>query len=356
MKILDGYIGKTIVFNIILVMIVLIALYTVISFAGEFGKIGHENYTILLAVKYTLLRVPAQIYEFFPLASLLGALLGLGGLANKSELVVIRSAGVSIFQVAVSIIKAALLVMLIAIMIGEFVAPPAKQYAQQLRVNALAAKVSLNTAYGLWVRDGENFVHVEKVDNQGHLIGISVYNLDEQQRMRKVIHARSAEYYNDGWHLQEVKKSAFEQDKVTTEVLPELTGVNLLAPDIIKIVTVEPDMLSILNLADYIKYLRDNGLDSGRYRLSFWNKLVMPFTILVMIMIAIPFVFGSMRATSTGARILVGFLVGISFFIINRISGEAGLVYHIHAAIGASFPTIIVFAVVAWMFRRVGRT
>lgn len=352
MRILDKYIGRTIVINVIFVMAVLVALSGVISFAGEFGSIGRANYTIWLAIEYTLLRIPTQIYEFFPLASLLGALLGLGALANRSELIIIRSAGVSLPRIAFSIMKAAFLLMLLAAIIGEFIAPPAKQYAQKLRVKAMASQISLNTEYGLWVRDGRNFVHVERVDNEGRLIGIYLYNFDERLRLQAVTHAISAEYHDDGWLLKGVKKSFMGDQIITTTSLPEMTGVDLLPPDVIKIVTVEPDMLSMFHLVEYIQYLYDNGLDSTRYNLAFWNKLIAPLTIAIMIMIAIPFVFGSLRTTSVGGRILLGFLIGVGFFILNRLTGQAGLVYHIHPAISASTPTFVVFIIVIWMFRR----
>ncbi|UCE89761.1 MAG: LPS export ABC transporter permease LptG [Pseudomonadota bacterium] len=352
MVILDNYIGRAVIVSVLGVLTVLVALFSVISFAGEFDEIGNHQYTVWGAMLYVLLRVPNQVYESFPLASLLGAMLGLGALASRSELVVVRTSGVSMLRIVGSIARAALVLVIVALLIGEVVAPPALEYAQQMRLRALSSQVSVNTAYGLWVRDGQNFVHVQRVDDAGRLEGVSLYALDDQQRMTSILQAGSAEHRDGAWVLNNVRRSRIDKDEVRTEAVSELARDDLMPPDVIATVSISPEVLSLWRLRDYIGYLNDNELDAAPYELAFWSKVTMPLTIGVMVLIAVPFVLGSMRNISVGRRVVIGFFAGLGFFILNRIVGQAGLVYDIHPLLSATLPTVVVMVGAILLMRR----
>ncbi|VAW91617.1 hypothetical protein MNBD_GAMMA22-2781 [hydrothermal vent metagenome] len=353
MVILDKYIRKVVVSNIAIVILVLTSLFAVINFSGEFNKIGQGNYTIWLAVQYTLLTLPTQAYEFIPVATLLGVMIGMGALANRSELIVIRASGVTLNRIIISVLKSAFIVILIGFLIGEFVAPSSKQYGQQLWLKALNRNASLNTNSGLWMRDADKYVHVQSVSTSGKLSGIEIFTFDENNAMKLATSAESATYStDDGWLLNNVKKSFIENDKVSVQFLKVLQLDNLLPPDVIKIVSIEPAMLSVWRLYQYIKYLKSNGLDSSQYELSFWNKVVIPLSIFAMVMLAMPFIFGMGRGTSTGKRIVIGFLLGVAFFIGNRLMGQAGIANNIHPIFSAFTPSILIILVSSWVLHR----
>ncbi|MFV2059252.1 MAG: LPS export ABC transporter permease LptG [Gammaproteobacteria bacterium] len=353
MVILDKYIRKIVVGNILAVITVLISLFAVISFSGEFSKIGQGNYTILLAVKYTLLKLPTQAYELVPVASLLGVMLGMGGLANRSELIIIRASGVTLNRIAFSVLKAAFIVILLGFLIGEFVAPNAKQYGQQLWLKALNRNASLNTHSGLWMRDGDKYVHVQSVSTSGTLQGIEIFTFDENHNIKLASSAESATYDKDtGWQINNVKKSFIDMEGIKTESYKVLYLDNLLPPDIIKIVSIKPSMLSVWRLYQYIKYLKSNGLNSLQYELSFWNKVAIPISIFAMVMLAIPLIFGLGRGASTGKRIVIGFLIGIAFFIGNRLIGQASIANNIHPIFSAFAPSIFIIMGSYWVLHR----
>jgi len=354
MIILDQYIRKIVVGNIAIVLTVLISLFAVINFSGEFNKIGQGNYTIWLAIQYTLLTLPTQAYEFIPVASLLGVMIGMGALANRSELIIIRASGITLNRITISVLKAAILVIIFGFIIGEFIAPSSKQYGQQLWLKALNKNASLNTHSGLWMRDGDKYVHVQSVDTSGKLSGIGIFTFDDNYNLKLATSAESATYdADDGWILINVKKSFINSKEIKVESLAVLQMDNLLPPDVIKIVSIEPAMLSVWRLYQYIKYLKSNGLDSSQYELSFWNKIVIPLSIFAMVMLAMPFIFGLGRTTSTGKRIVVGFLLGIAFFIGNRLIGQAGIANNIHPIFSAFTPSVLTIFVSAWVLHRI---
>ena len=352
MRILDRYIGQAVLVSIVSVMVVLAALFILISFANEFEKIGRADYTVWQAVMYVLLHIPKNIYEIFPMAALLGTMLGLGALSKKSELVIIRAAGVSRMRISLAVIKSAAMLIVLVVIIGETIAPPALEYASQARLKALASQLSLNTDYGLWARDGNTFIHVRNVEHDGRLVDINLYTLNDAGSLDKQLHADTARYTGEVWLMKNVTESHISHSGIQQRMMPQLDWQTLMDPELVGIVSLEPTNLAIWKLLDYIQYLRSNGLESKQYELAMWNKLIAPFTILAMVLLAVPFVFRSQRQTSIGLQIVVGFLVGIVFYIVSRLAGQIGLVYDLMPAISASLPTLLVFALAAWQFQR----
>lgn len=352
MNLLERYIGRAVAGGVLSVIAVLGILFTVIDFIDEFDQIGRHQYTLWQAFIYSLLKTPERIYQVFPLATLLGSMIGLGALSRNSELIVIRSSGVSLLRLVAAIMKTALVLVVAAILIGEVVAPPVQQYANLKRVQALSAEISLNTEYGLWARDSETFIHVRRVTSSGQLQGIALYQFDKQ-KLKKVISAKDADYVDKHWLLNKVTITQIEKNRITNKYAKQMPWGSLLDPQLVNVVTVKPEMLPIWKLGSYIDYLRINGLDASQYQLAFWGKLVMPLTILAMVLIAIPFVFVSQRQTPIGKQILIGFLVGISFFILNKLSGQMGIVYQLHPLLVVILPTLTMMFIGVMMLRRV---
>jgi len=356
MVILDRYIGKTMVAGVLAVMLVMITLYSLISFAGETNSIGRANYDVWHAIIYTLLNIPHRIYLMFPTIILLGTILSLGVLAGNSELIAMRAAGMSIMRITFSVLKTGIILAAIIIIVGEFIAPPAVQYAKLKRLSAMDEKISLNTDYGLWARDGKNYIHirrVEKDEDLSRLVGINIYIYNDQHNLIQTLAAPFAEYVGDHWKLYEVVKRDIYKDRIEQKFIPSMDWVSLLKPEVVDVVSINPDYLSIISLRSYIEYLKSTKQDSKKYELSFWTKIIAPVTVAAMIILAVPFVFGSLRNVGAGQRILVGFLIGLGFFIFSRLIGNVGLVYTEHPWIAAISPTLVVLVIGIFLLRRV---
>ena len=342
MKILDRYIALAILNGVLLMTIILGALYAVIIFASESGNIGKADYTLYSAFEFTILSIPRHVYELFPLTVLLGSIMGLGKLANTGELMVIRTSGVSLFRIIISVLRIALGLILLGMFIGEVVAPPMTKYAQFKKVQTLSQQISLNTDYGLWARDSDVYIHIRRVESNGKLTGVELYSFNKNQKLESIISAASAEYKNKNWELSNVVQTEFLNPGLAQKHMSHLLWNSLLKPELVDIVSIWPEHLSIWKLRDYISYLQKNDLDSSQYELSFWHKMMMPLTIATMMLLAIPFVFVSAREGSIGNRIFVGFLVGLTYYIADQLIGQVSIVYNIPAWFGASIPTMLV--------------
>ncbi len=353
MNILDRYIGQAVITGVASVLTIFIALYELFAFAGEADQIGQADYTVWSAIQYSLFLIPQHIYELFPLSMLLGTMLGMGWLANHNELVIIRMAGVSLLRIVVSIMKTAIMLMLLAMVIGEGIAPPLHQYATEQRIKSLHRQINVNTDYGLWARDGETYINVNRVENDGRLIGVTLYQFSENHFIQRQIQASEAIYDGEQWRLLSVKETIHKNNSFIVKHTKEMKWKTLLDLDMVKIVAYPPDLLSIWKLNSYIDYLKNNDLEYSKYELVYWTKLFGPLTILAMVLLAIPFVFGSVRQISIGKQILLGFLVGIIFYMGSRLIGQMGLVYGVPAVVSALLPSLVVISITIWSYRRI---
>lgn len=354
MKLIDTYIGRNVLINILLVLLILVGLFTFFSFIDELDDIGKERYGVLQAIQFVALEIPRHIYELFPTATLLGSLLGLGAMANQNELTVIRAAGISILRIALAVFKVGLVLTLIAMLIGEMLAPYSEQYARNSRALAQSEQnfMSFNSRYGFWARDGNNFINILVILPDGGFGNIALYQFDEQQRLQHITYAARAYYENGQWLLEQVRQTTIEATRVTAQHLEKSTWDAVLNPDLVKLVVINPQKLSSIGLLKYINYLKQNTQDYSRYELALWSRLSYPLVSITMIFLAIPFIFGSLRSVSIGQRVLVGALLGIGFYMLNQISSYVGLVYELHPAISALSAPIIFFITAIILMRR----
>ncbi len=356
MKLIDKYIAKTVLAGILIVLLVLVGLFTFFSFIDEIDEIGKQRYGLWQAIQYVALEIPRHIYDVFPSAALLGSLLGLGLLANNNELTVMRAAGVSIVRIAVSILKIGLVLTIIVMLIGETLAPMSGQYADSMRSIARSEDANQQVGfsrYGFWARDGNNFINIHTVFPDGRFGWITLYEFDNAQNLKAITYAKTANYQNGSWQLQNVEKNIIEPTQVTRQYLENTTWEAVLNPELIKIVLVRPYKLSIFGLAKYIDYLQENGQRSVQYELAFWTRLSYPIVGITMIFLAIPFVFGSLRSVPVGQRILFGAIIGIGFHMLNQASGNIGLVYGLPPIFSALLPSTLFLIMALLLMRRV---
>ena len=351
MKILDAYVARHVVAGTLLALAVLVALVAVLAFVDDLGSVGRGRYGIGAAVEYLALTLPRHAFLLFPLAAVIGALIGLGTMTASSEVSVIRAAGVSVGRLAVSALRGALLLVVVAVLIGEFVAPYCERLAQARREAALDQ--SALRGKGLWVRDGRSFINVVRAAPGGDRVeDVFIYELDAEGRLRTATHAERARYLGDAWALESVRRSDVSAGGVTTRSIAATTWRTRFRPDLVEIVTVRPQSLSGLGLVRYIRYLEDNRLDTAVYELALWTKVAYPLATGVMIFLAVPLVLGRLGGTGVGQRILAGCLVAATFHIVNEISGKAGIVYGLSPLLCAFAPTLAFLVAGVWLLRR----
>jgi len=259
-------------------------------------------------------------------------------------LAVIRTSGVSQSQLAYSLIKTGLVFVVISILIGEVIAPVTEQAAQQKRSIALTKQISMKTKHGFWSRDGDNYINIRKILPGDRVEEIYIYEFDKEHQLRSSIYAKHAEYNQDKWVLHDILKTEITEEQVTNNHYETAEWEALLNPEVINMVTIKPRYLSILGLISYIDYLKANNQSSKQYVQAFWSKLISPFSIIAMILLSICVVRCEARPMGLGQRVFIGALIGITFHLINQVSGHLGIVYGMPAFLSVCLPTVVIFS------------
>lgn len=354
MRILDRYIGIHVIGGTLLALTFLLALFTLASFADDMSDIGRGDYTVMRAMEYLLLTTPRRAFQLFPLAALVGSLLGLGVLAGNSELRVVRAAGVSTLRIVGTVMKAGALLMVLAVLCGEVLAPIAEPLALERRNQALKQTLVVGTRDGLWVREARSFINIGSMPSPTEANNIVIYEFDDQWRLRVTTRAPRALHDGEAWQLENVEQSLFSEDGITTSRIDRAAWQALLKPELVRVVSVKPESLSALGLYRYIGYLRSNDLDSQRFEIALWSKLAYPLATGVMIFLAVPLVLGRMQAAGLGARILVGSLLGITFHVVQQTANATGVVFSLNPALSVLAPMLVFLALGIVLLRRVG--
>ncbi|WJM98427.1 LPS export ABC transporter permease LptG [Pseudomonas defluvii] len=350
---LDRYIGKSVFLAIIAVLGIILGLASLFAYIDEMSDISN-TYTLMDAANFVLLTAPRRLYDMLPMAALIGCLIGLGSLASSSELTIMRAAGVSIGRIVWAVMKPMLVLMLVGVLIGEYLAPVTENKAQAERSLAQGGGEAQSSKRGMWHRQGDEFVHINSVQPNGLLYGVTRYRFDSERRMLTSSFARKAQYQNDHWLLSGVTTTHFRGD--STEVLksPEERWDVAVTPELLNTVVVAPDSLSISGLWDYIHYLSDQGLNNARYWLAFWTKVMQPIVTAALVLMAVSFIFGPLRSVTLGQRVFTGVLVGFTFRIAQDLLGPSSQVFGFPPLLAVLIPAGICTLTGVWLLRRAG--
>ena len=341
MRLIDRHIATQVILNTLLVLLVLTALASLITFVGEFNYVGQRQYSLLDAGVYTLLYIPSQAYSMFVVAALLGAMLGLGDLASHNELMVMRTAGLSVTRLGISAMAGGLVLLVLCVVLGEVIAPTAQRYADNRRSQLLYNQTNLLGNGGIWAKDGEKFLNVKQMTERNSAQGIYIYRVDSEHHLLSMAEAASAVFSNGTWLLKDLHETKLTPAGATTQNLPRLEWHTYLGPELLSLFVVDSDSLSARGLYQYIEYLRGNGIDANRYITAFWARIAQPLSLLVMLVFALPFVFGPLRSATTGQRLVTGMLIGIGFFEFNSFFTQSGLVFGLNPVLTAWLPTVL---------------
>ncbi len=346
MKRLDAYLGKSVISATLLVWLLVSVLDAVFVLLGQLADIGRGDYSLADAALYVLLGLPARAWQAFPLAVLIGTVLGLGNLAAQLELNAFRLAGCSVVRLTRAVMGAGALMLAGALLLGEGWAPHGQSLAQQLRSRAIYADVSVQRDAGFWVHDGRRFIQVGRSEADGSLSGVTVYQLGAAARLQRATAIGSARPRGDGWLLGNVASSEFGERHVAVKQQAEVAWPQLMDARLAQLLTRDAATLSLPELREYIDYLRRNGSDVAAYRANYWQRLAAPVVALAMLLLAVVLVLGPLGHRTLGQRLLVAVLAGLGFKLLGGIAAHAGLVYGMPPPLGAFLPALVVLLLI----------
>lgn len=333
---------------------IMLSIFAFVDFVTQLNSVGTGDYGALQAALFVFLRLPQRLYDLSPSIILLGGILSLGAMAANSELIVMRASGISTARITRSVLQTGLIIAVMVALLGEYVVPSATRAATAYRAQAMDKKLIVGATNDVWARDGNRYVNVKRILPDHQLHNIYVYELDDDRQLSSIIYARHAQYQNDEWVLDRIKRSDISDTGVTTSFKKQLKMKRLILLELFTVLELHSKDMSASELLTYSRYLQENKLDDGEYRLAFWIKIFTPFTCLAMLLIAMPIVFTtSPRSGGIGQRLMLALFIGIVYFVVNRSINHLGLALNMAPILSASLPLLLVLVVSMFFMRRV---
>jgi lipopolysaccharide export system permease protein len=353
MSVLDRYIVRTILGAVMLVMLVFLVLGALFVFIDQQSDVGTGHYTELAAFWYTLMNLPQLAYELLPITALVGSLLGLGSLARGSELIVIRATGVSVLRLAGIALLAGLLLVLFEVLLGEFLAPPLQQAAREHKAFSKLSNVSFGAGGGAWVRDGDLILNVAGQSSERQFGSMQIFELTPEHRLLALGHANRAIAGSRGtWLLSNYTESRFADGTVATSPPGQRVLESNVSASFLGLAVEDPKQLTGRALWRLITYFRNNALDTREYLFAFWSRIARTLAVVFSVLLAIPFVLGSLRSAGAGTRMLMGLLLGVCFFLLQRLIESGTIVFALNPVVLAWLPTTLLALVTIGVLAR----
>ncbi len=350
MRKLSRYVSTTVFNAITMTLIVFVSLFFIFTLIDQLqGMRG--NYTAYEALIYVLLKIPDGMNTLIPFSCLIGCLAGLGSLATSSELVIIRAAGVSTKRIVWMALKPALIFMLLQFVLAEFIAP----YSEQTAINRKAVAVGYavkQSQQKLWNHEKNEFMHFDAVLPSGVIYGLSRYHLNDDYHLMSASFTKQATYQGDHWQEEDIAITHLDKESTRVEKLVSRRWDTQLTPDLLNVLVLDPDNLSVRNLYYYTNYLREQKIVNNDYSLAFWKKTLEPLATASLVLIAISFVFGPLRSVTMGQRVFTGVMFGVVFLIAQRLFGPSSIVFGFSPLLAVLIPILICFAIGLVLLRR----
>lgn len=367
MRVLQRYFGSEIARAVLFVMLALLVLFSFFDLMGELTEISKGGYRLQHAFLYVLLRLPGYIYEFMPIAVLIGTIYVLAQFASNSEFTIMRAASMSTVMAGSILAKIGMVFVALTFLFGEVISPYSSKLAEKVKISTMGATIAQEFRSGLWTKDlvrangldgevtGSRILNVKEVLPDRSLRGMKVYEFDAEFHLAREVTAARAEYMGKNvWRLFDVIETAFpktlaskDMAAISSQKFASRDVVSEITPDILSVIFVDPDRMSAYDLAAYTRHLTDNKQDSDRYNIAFWKKVTYPFATLVMMALALPFAYLHARSGGVSLKIFSGIMIGLVFYLFNSLFSHVGLLNTWPAPLTALAPSIL-FSMIAF--------
>ncbi|MDH3209930.1 MAG: LPS export ABC transporter permease LptG [Burkholderiaceae bacterium] len=357
-----------IVYSVVFVALAFLSLFFFIDFVDELGDVGTKEYSVLHAALYTLLLLPRHLYELFPIAVLIGAIYALSRLAQSSEFTVLRTSGLGPGRALGLLGMLGFFFAVFTFIVGDYLAPLSETQAAAVHTN-YRGSYKFERA-GAWIKDhrrtpeGERSysVSVGSAASDGELLNIHIYEFDADGRLVARIAAEQGQVDADAtWQLKQASVTRWSGSnadglaQVREEKFTNFAWPSTLSPRVVAAAVLPVTTMSTLDLFRYISHLANNEQAAQRYEIQFWKRALYPLACLVMVALALPFAYLQARDSGLSVRVFGGIMLGISFVLLNNVTGHLGLLHEwapwAVAATPSALYLLMSLAAFSWLVR-----
>lgn len=349
--IINRYLMRTIHLGTFMVLLALVGVGLIFVFVSELRDLGEGAYDLPQIGKFVALSLPGKVVEFMPVAVLLGSILSLGSLASNSEIVAMQASGVSMAKLIASVLQAAVILALLSFLLAEWVVPASEASARSVR-SLRDHSSALLVKEGLWIKDESRVLHIDQLLPNGIARNIDIFKFGPRGKVVSVTKVSRAIPVEQGWELQQLERSIISDDRLETQSYDRLVYNGSLSPQLLEVLMVKPEQMSSSDLYAYLNFLDENKLNARAVQLIFWQKLFAPLAIIVMCLLAFPFVLGVQRQGNTGQRLLIGILLGLAFVVVDRLVTQLAVQFGVNVIVVALLPGLIFLGVAIYLLTR----
>ncbi len=360
MNILDRYVGRSFLGGCLPVLLLLLSLFSFLALSEELEDVGEGSYELVDALLVVAYSLPALAVDLLPVTVLLGGLLGLGALANNLELTSMRAAAISSFRISVPIIQLSFLLIAIVLLLQNLVIPRAEFQAAQLRGKTLieASQVdfegesSKDASIEFWTRNAGQFIRFDRALPDRSLAGVEIYQF-EDGILQQMVQTPKAELLQDNtWLLHQARVTTLQNNQSQTQLENTMLWQALLSEDQTRTLITPASSLSPTDLWRSIRRLEENNMNSESQRVIFWSQMSIPAGVLGMALMALPFLLGSVRSVPVGQRIAMGGLIGITYYLVQQISGHLAGIMHWNVVLTVLSPGLLLLFIAIVLLKR----
>jgi lipopolysaccharide export system permease protein len=346
--ILNRYIFKTFSFGLLLAVLLLLSIDVLFNLIKELNDIT-AVYTLGDVFFYVMLTIPSKVYELFPVSVVVAVVVSLGALASGSELTVMMASGVSKLKIAWVVLLAVLFWLAGVVWMGEYVAPRGDQMAQQFRNEQISQGKATSVTNAIWLRDGDVIFRTNQMKGGAEagsyqLTGVTVFELQDK-KLVQVSEADRATYQDHQWALHNLKISVFADDGVHVETREQQRWDSRIEPEILNISTTRPKYLSIRDINKFQQFNDNKGELQSSYRIALWAKFSFPLLVVATALCGVVVLFGQIRSGGFAQRLVVGIVIGIVVYLLNKTLLNYGEVYHVYPLWVATVPSLVLIGV-----------
>lgn len=372
----EKYLAKQIYWAFTFVLFALTSLFLFFDFISELSNTNNA-YSNLIAFVSVLLKMPSRMVEIMPIATLIAGIYTLASMASQSEFTALRVGGLNTGRAIKTLIKIAIPIGILILLINETVGPVSENLSKNIKTNALYSGVeTLQLRSGAWIKDnitqsnnnsvGTRYINIGSIETSGKVNNMRIFEIDKSHRLVATTRAENAFYNSDNkWVLEKVTETKFiehvKQSPLDPNFSTQITNSNQtsiyleISPELLNALLIKPERLSIIDLFRYIFHLKKNDQDYQRYAIWLWKKVIYPFTVVVMLILALPFAYLQSRSGGLGLKVFGGIMLGISFLLLNSLISHIGLLQEWPSWLASITPTILYLCIALFGIKKVSR-
>ncbi len=358
---------RDIVAAVAFVSLAFLSLFFFIDFVDELDGIGSRGRTAWTALVAAAFELPGHFYELFPIAVLIGTIYTLARMAQSSEYTILRTGGLGPGRALGLLAGLGVAFAFVTFVTGDFLAPASERQAVRFKART-GGGIQLAGA-GAWLKerhstpDGERSysVNVAGASAGGALVGIRIFEFDTDGRLVSRTEAREGHVGADGtWTLSDAVIARWPRAKsdaaiVHIERQASMAWLSTLNAAVVAAAVLPVGTMTTTELWRYSEHLSNQEQAAQQYQLRFWRKALYPLACLVMVALALPFAYMHARSGGLSLKVFGGILLGISFVLLNNLSGHIGMLRGWTPWVAAATPSLLFLllsmAAFAWLVR-----